>query len=65
MAASRSFLMTRGTGVINYTDFRQVKWVGRTKSGKEIMILLHNAINMNALEWAYADKGEVVNEVIF
>lgn len=56
----------RGNGVIAASDFKaSVKWVGRTKAGKSIVIKLYNAINMNALEWTYADKGEIVNEVVF
>ena len=56
----------RGTGAISAADFKSsVKWVGRTKGGKAVTIRLFNAINMGALEWAYADKGEIVNEVVF
>lgn len=56
----------RGNGVIAASDFKaSVKWVGRTKAGKAISIKLYNAINMGAMEWAYADKGEIVNEVTF
>lgn len=56
----------RGTGKITANDFKaSVKWVGRTKAGKAITIKLFNAINMGAMEWQYADKGEIVNEVTF
>lgn len=56
----------RGSGVITAADFKaSVKWVGRTKGGKAITIKVYNAINLGAMEWAYADKGEVVQEIVF
>lgn len=54
-----------GSGVIKDTDFKDVKWTGKTKSGKAIMIELFNAINLGDIDWAFKEKDETVPAVTF
>lgn len=54
----------RGTGAVASTDYHVVKWVGVTKSGEAITITLDRAINMGNIEWAFAEKGETVAQVV-
>ena len=46
-------------------DYVTVKWVGKTKDGKAVSILIENAINMSNLEWTLEDKSEVVPALEF
>lgn len=45
------------------TDYVTVKWEGKTKSGKKIIITVENAINFNGIDWDLIDKEEVVPEI--
>ena len=50
-----------GTGSIADSDYNDtVKWTGKTKGGKEVIITIHNAINLENFDWTLADKDEVV-----
>ncbi len=44
-------------------DYHDVKWVGKTKGGNDITIIVENAINMGNLELPLEDKNEVVPEL--
>lgn len=55
----------RGTGVVGSDDFKEVKYVGKTKSGKPITITLENAINMGNIDWSFAEKGDTVAQIVF
>lgn len=44
-------------------DYNDVKWTGKTKDGKAVIINLENAINMANLEWGLEDKNEVVSSI--
>lgn len=46
-------------------DYVTVKWVGKTKDGKAVSIIIDNAINMSNLEWTLEDKSEVVPSLEF
>lgn len=55
-----------GTGSIlsdNYQDI--VKWTGTTKGGREVVITVKNAINLENFDWALADKDEVVASLTY
>jgi hypothetical protein len=54
-----------GTGLITDADYKQIKWVGKTKGGKAVQIILLNAINLGNTEWAFADKDDTVSEAVF
>lgn len=55
----------RGTGKITATDFKAVKWVGKSKDGKPVNIEFEKAINLGNIEWAFAEKNDVVSQVVF
>jgi hypothetical protein len=42
-----------------------VKWTGKTKGGRSVIITLENAINLEGIDWSLVDKDEVVPEVTF
>ncbi|MBW8382499.1 MAG: hypothetical protein K0M69_08285 [Youngiibacter sp.] len=46
-------------------DYNDVKWVGKTKDGKAVTIIIENALNMSNLEWTLEDKNEVVASLEF
>jgi len=53
----------KGNGIVSTTDFHQVTWTGKTKSGKAVVITLANAINMGNIDWAFAEKDDTVQEI--
>ena len=55
----------KGEWSIDSNDYHTVKWVGKTKDGKSVIIKLFNAINLDNPDWALADKDEVVGSVTF
>ena len=54
-----------GTGEVISADFRLIKWIGKTKGGKDVIIEVTNAINMGNIEWTMAEKNDVVQNVEF
>lgn len=54
-----------GAGVISDSDYKAVRWVGKTKGGKAVQITLTEAINLGNTEWEFADKDDTVSEVVF
>lgn len=55
-----------GTGSIKDSDYQDtVKWTGVTKGGKEVVITVKNAINLENFDWALADKDEVVASLTY
>jgi hypothetical protein len=46
-------------------DFWTVKWVGTTKSGTGVSIILYNAINLENIDWSMVDKEEIVASVTY
>lgn len=42
-----------------------VKWTGKTHSGKNVIITLENAINLENIDWTMTDKDEVVPTLTF
>lgn len=55
----------QGTGKVLDTDFKSVKWVGKTKGGKNVTITLSNAINMGNINWTFAEKNDTVPQIVF
>lgn len=55
----------KGTGVVSSADFHDVVWTGRTKAGNAVVITLKDAINMGNLDWTFAEKDDVVAQVVF
>lgn len=55
-----------GTGKISTTDYiPTVTWTGKTKAGKQVIITVENAINLENIDWALAEKDEVVAEITY
>ena len=54
-----------GTGEVSSADFKEISWVGLTKSGNAVTIKLHNAINMGNIDWTFAEKNDVVPSIEF
>lgn len=54
-----------GAGTILDTDYRYVKWVGKTKGGGALQIVLKNAICASNPDWSFAEKTEAVADVEF
>lgn len=55
-----------GTGKISDTDYSEfVKFTGVTKAGKETVIKIKNAINLENIDWSLVDKDEVVSAVTY
>lgn len=54
-----------GTGAVVNADFKDVKWVGKSKDGKAVTITLKDAINMGNIDWTFAEKNDVVANVTF
>lgn len=54
-----------GTGQVITADFKDIKWVGKTKGGKAVTITLSNAINNGNIDFTFAEKDDVVPAVTF
>ncbi|WP_297634773.1 hypothetical protein [uncultured Clostridium sp.] len=55
-----------GTSKITEKDFNATcSWIGKTKNGKEVIITIHDAINLENLDWGLADKDEVVGTLTY
>ncbi len=55
-----------GTGTIASSDYNPtVTWTGETKQGKQVVITLYNAINLDNLDWTLVEKDEVVASVTY
>lgn len=51
---------------IESNDYQNtVEFIGRTMSGKDVVITLENAINLENPDWTMVDKDEVVAQVIY
>lgn len=55
----------KGTGIVASTDFHAVKWVGKDKGGNAVTITMPKAINLGNIEWTFAEKEDVVAQVVF
>ena len=52
-----------GTGAVTASDFKTVKWVGKTKGGASVTIELNDAINTGNIEWTFAEKNDLVPSI--
>lgn len=55
----------KGTGIVTTSDFREVKWRGKTKNGKAVLITLPNAINMSNIDLSMVEKDDTVAQLQF
>lgn len=58
-------MVVSGTGTITSTDYKSVKWVGKTKGGNAITINMPKAINLGNIDWTMAEKDDVVAAITF
>lgn len=58
---------TKVTGKVEIidSDYNTVKWTGKTKQGKNVIITLKNAINFENLDWSLVDKDEVIQALTY
>ena len=54
-----------GAGQVAASDYRYVKWVGKTKAGLPIQIELPEAFCRSNPDWAFEEKNETTPEVEF
>ena len=57
---SRSF-----TTNITTDDYQWAQWVGYSKAGRQVLITLQNAINLENISWNLVDKEEIINELTY
>ena len=61
MAATKS----TGSGAVAATDYKYIKWVGKTKGGQAVTIALPKAICRSNPDWTFAEKDDTVPEIEF
>lgn len=54
-----------GAGRVTDADFRYLKWVGRTKGGKAVQIVLEKAFCRSNPDWKFEEKNDTVAAVEF
>lgn len=54
-----------GAGRVQSSDFKTVKWVGKTKGGKAVTIEMADAFCRSNPDWTFAEKDDVVPEIQF
>ena len=58
-------VITGNGGNIAAEDFHVLTWTGKTKGGNACKITLENAVNKGNIDWALAEKNEVVPAMEF
>lgn len=54
-----------GAGQVQTSDYRYVKWVGKTKGGQSVQIELPRAFCRSNPDWKFEEKNETVPELEF
>ena len=54
-----------GSGVVSASDYKYVKWVGKTKGGDALQIVLPRAICRSNPDWKFEEKNETVAGIEF
>lgn len=49
-----------GAGRVSVSDFRYLKWIGRSKGGKAVQIELENAFCRSNPDWKFEEKNDTV-----
>ena len=52
-----------GAAQVTADDYRYIKWVGKTKGGKPIQIVLPDAICLSNIDWKFEEKNDTTAEV--
>jgi hypothetical protein len=50
---------------IEDADYNTITWTGVTGGGREVVITLDNAINLENIDWTMIDKEEVIPQLTF
>ena len=59
-------LTSRGfTSTLTSTDYTYCQWAGYTKTGKAVVIVLNQAVNLEDIDWELQDKEEVINQLTY
>jgi len=58
-------VIAAATDVVDADYNTTVKWTGKTKAGKAVVITLENAINLENIDWTLADKDEIIPKLTF
>lgn len=54
-----------GAGQVQASDYRYIKWVGKTKGGQSVQIELPRAFSRSNPDWKFEEKNETTPEVEF
>lgn len=54
-----------GAPQVTSDDFRYVKWVGKTKGGKAVQIVMKKAFCRSNIDWKFEEKNDTTAEVEF
>lgn len=54
-----------GKDGIEESDYNTVKWTGKTKEGRAVIITVKNSINLENIDWELADKSEVIHALTY
>lgn len=54
-----------GAGAVQDTDYKYIKYVGKTKGGQSITIEMERAFCRSNPDWQFAEKNDVVPEIEF
>lgn len=54
-----------GSGTVASSDYKYVKWVGKTKAGNAVTIEMDKAICRSNPDWKFAEKDDTVPEIEF
>ena len=55
----------QGTGQVLAADYIPVRWVGKTKGGKNVTITLPKALNMSNIDLSFQEKNDTVAALTF
>ena len=58
-------VMEAAENIDDLADYVNIKWVGQTKDGRDVIITLSNAINMDNIDLSMTDKEEIVASVTY
>ena len=50
---------------ITSDDYQYVQWLGSNKAGRQVLIVLDEAINLDNINWNLIDKEEIINEMTY
>ena len=64
-SSESGYTVLSGTGKLTETDYHTVTFEGETKDGREVVITVDNAINLENINWELKDKDQIIDTVTF